>query len=154
MTQVGPTTTLTFTRPLAPTDTSKTVLSSEEGETAYLLWAHGVGNELAYHGTTRGTVSLSDLNCSTDLSADEDGDEDDDEEVDCTSSDPDYDFEVAPSGNSDELALFWTVDGSSVAVKVCTYVQEQLPVPGEPHEVWCVGCGRDVLCSGFRRGDG
>lgn len=112
VTQVGTTTTLTFTRPLAPTDASKTVLSSEEGERANLLWAHGVSNELAFHGEGFGSVSLSDLSCTTELSTvvtDED----------CTSSDPDYDFEVAPSGNSDELALFWTVEGSSVAVKVC-----------------------------------
>eukprot|EP00752_Nemacystus_decipiens_P012683 g11236.t1 len=115
VTQVGRTTTLTFTRPLAPTDTSKTVLSSEEGDTTYLLWAHGFSNELAYHGDTRGTVLLSDLNCTTELSVEVDDDEV--EDVDCTSSDPEYEFEIAPSGDPDELALFWTVNGSSVAVK-------------------------------------
>lgn len=110
--QAGSTTTLTFTRPLAPTDSSKTTLSSEEGERSNFLWAYGADNSFAYHGTFRGSVSLSDLFCTTELSAEAEGD------ADCTSSDPDYEFEVAPSGDADELALFWTVSGSSVAVKV------------------------------------
>lgn len=114
VTQVGTTTTLTFTRPLAPTDDSKTVLSSEEGETVNMLYAYGIANELAFHGDNFGIVSLSDLNCTTELSpVAADG-----QDEDCTSSDPAYDFEIAPSGNSNELALFWTVEESSVAVKV------------------------------------
>lgn len=110
VTQAASTTTLTFTRPLAPTDSGKTELSSEEGERANFIWAYGSSNTLAFHESW-GAVALSDLFCTTELSAGA-GDED------CTSSDPDYEFEVAPSGDADELALFWSVVGSSVSVKV------------------------------------
>lgn len=114
--QTASATTLTFTRPLAPTDASKTALSSEVGERANILYAWGDSNTLAFHGSNNfGSLSLSDLSCTMELSAaDADADED------CTSSDPAYDFAIAPSGNVDELELFWTVTGSSVAVKVCT----------------------------------
>eukprot|EP00903_Cladosiphon_okamuranus_P015936 g14720.t1 len=113
LTQTTSATTLKFTRPLAPTDTSKIVLSSEEGERTNFIYAWGQSNTLEFHGSdNRGSVSLSDLFCTTELSAaDADADED------CTSSDPDYDFAVAPSGNADELELFWSVTGSSVSVK-------------------------------------
>lgn len=123
VTQGASATTLSFTRPLAPADAGKTTLSSEEGETVTFLWAFGNSNDLAYHGfAQKGSVTLSDLACSAELEEDDDEDEDGAEAAgeDCTSSDPDYQFEVAPSGDADELMLFWSVVGSSVSVKVGT----------------------------------
>ncbi len=117
VTQVGSTTTLAFTRPLAPADATKTALSSEEGESLFMLWAYGEGNELTYHGS-RGTASLSDLFCTAELSGEDAAEDLEATTEDCTSSDPDYDFEIAPTGDSDELLLFWSVVGTSVSVKV------------------------------------
>ncbi len=82
-----------------------------------MLWAYGEGNELMYHGS-RGAVGLSDLFCTAELSGEDAGMDSEAAREDCTSSDPDYDFEIAPTGDSDELSLFWRVVGTSVSVKV------------------------------------
>lgn len=127
VTQVNSTTTLVFTRPLSPTDDTKTVLSAEEGEEATFIWAYGSSNTFVYHDS-RGDFTVSDLLCSEMdvLEDDDDAEEEEDSEGDdaaatetaaenCASSDPDFEFEVAPH---EDLALFWSVVGTSVSVKV------------------------------------
>ena len=60
-------TTLTFTRPLAPTDSGKETLSATPGDQHWLIFAFGSDNELAYHGLdeNRGFAML-DLFCGED----------------------------------------------------------------------------------------
>lgn len=129
MTQVDSTTTLVFTRPLAPTDATKTVLSSEEGQEATFIWAYGSSNTFEYH-EDRGDFTVSDLLCSEAVVV-EDDDSDSEEEdgtdaetaaENCESSDPDFEFEVAPH---EDLALFWSVVGTSVSVKVGDSILQQ-----------------------------
>ncbi|CAM9378998.1 unnamed protein product [Pylaiella littoralis] len=111
--QVSSVTTLSFARPLSPNDTSKVAYSAEEGEQAIFIWAHGSSNELAFHEDW-GNVQLSDLSCSSELAAAEDAAVTAAE--DCTSSDPDFEFEVSVRS---DLTLFWIVadDETSVSVK-------------------------------------
>lgn len=114
VTQTASATSLVFTRPLAPTADGKLELSAEEGEEATFIWGSGSDNDLAFHANW-GSVTVGDLFCATGT--------DDDDATDvatansCESSDPAFDFEVAPA---DDLALFWRVseDGAEVAVQV------------------------------------
>ncbi|CAM9850698.1 unnamed protein product [Ectocarpus fasciculatus] len=121
VTQVDSTTTLVFTRPLAPTDATKTVLSAEEGEEVTFIWAYGSSNTFEQH-ENRGDFTVSDVLCSEAVVV-EDDDSDSEEgggtdaetaAENCESSDPDFEFEVAPH---EDLALFWSVVGTSVSVK-------------------------------------
>lgn len=120
VTQVNSTTTLVFTRPLSPADDSKTVLSAEEGEEATFIWAYGSSNTFEYH-EARGDFTVSDLLCSEVVEEEDDDSEGDDAAAaettaeNCASSDPDFEYEVAPH---EDLALFWSVVGTSVSVKV------------------------------------
>ncbi|CAM9712018.1 unnamed protein product [Ectocarpus sp. 12 AP-2014] len=119
VTQANSTTILVFTRPLSPTDDSKTVLSAEEGEEATFIWAYGNSNTFQYHGA-RGDFTVSDLLCSEVVEEEDDDSEGDDAAAaetaaeNCASSDPDFEYEVAPH---EDLALFWSVVGTSVSVK-------------------------------------
>ncbi|CAN0026268.1 unnamed protein product [Ascophyllum nodosum] len=103
--QEGGETTLVFTRPLSPTDPSKISLSSEEGEEAIFIWGAGKDNTLAEHAH-KGSVTVTDIYCSGLAAATKD---------ECSSSDPEFDFEVAPSLG---LTLFWSVVESDTAVSV------------------------------------
>lgn len=98
ITQEGGETTLVFTRPLAPTNTSKIVLSSEEGEEAIFIWGAGSGNTLAEH-VSRGDVTVADLYCTG------------------SSSETEFAFEEELTSG---LTLSWSVaeDNSTVSVKV------------------------------------
>lgn len=105
--QEGDETTLVFTRPLAPTDTSKTVLSSEDGEEAIFIWGAGSGNTLAYHANS-GNVAVADLFCADSSSETEDDDSE-------TMEEAEFDVEVATG-----LVLSWNAseDDLTVSVKV------------------------------------
>lgn len=120
ITQVGSTTTLVFTRPLVPADTAKDTLSAEEGEEATFIWAYGADNAFAEHAE-RGAVTVGDLFCGETTEDSEEATEDSDDGAEvmgsCVSSDPDFEFEVAPH---EDLTFFWNVvdDGTAVSVMV------------------------------------
>ncbi|CAN0065548.1 unnamed protein product, partial [Choristocarpus tenellus] len=63
VTQAAGETTISFTRPLAPTGAGKQLLSSTPGDTTVLIWGVGSDNDLGIH-TGRGGLSV-DLFCST-----------------------------------------------------------------------------------------
>ncbi|CAN0417071.1 unnamed protein product, partial [Discosporangium mesarthrocarpum] len=89
------------------------------------LWATGRGNPLSIHAQRGGAVL--DLGACDEeatlepVTTEEEEEEEEEEEVeeallqDCLSSDPDYDFQAALQ---EDLALFWSVVGETVAVKV------------------------------------
>lgn len=56
-------TTLSFTRPLAPTDSGKETLSATPGDQHQLIYAFGSDNELGNHGSGNRGVALLDLFC-------------------------------------------------------------------------------------------
>lgn len=118
VTQANSTTTLVFTRPLSPSDSTKQELSAEEEDEAIFIWGYGFDNDLAQHAG-RGAVTLTDLFCTGGVADDElDDDLDAETEVEtCESSDPEFEFEVELDA---ELALFWSVveGGTAVSVKV------------------------------------